>query len=153
MKRKSNRLKLGNYKTLHIYYLTLNCNERNRYFTDGRFIEDCLNELKKLTEKFHSKIWAYCFMPDHLHLLLETEGCLKFMKSFKQITGYSFRQQGGQNLWQKSFYDHVLRKEEDLLGTIKYILNNSVRIGLVEDYLDYPFSGSFEIDIKDFVET
>ncbi len=92
-------------------------------------------------------------MPDHLHLLLDTEDCIKFIKNFKQITGYQFKTKTGLALWQKSYYDHILRKEEDLIGTVKYILNNPVRAGLTEKYLDYPHSGSFEIDIKDLVET
>lgn len=75
------------------------------------------------------------------------------MKNFKQATGYYFKQQTGFNLWQKSYYDHILRKEEDIIGNMKYVLNNPARAGLVDEYLDYRFSGSLEIDIKDFVET
>lgn len=51
-------------------------------------------------------------------------------------------------LWQPSFYDHVLRKEEDLLETMKYILNNPVRKKIASHYLDYQLSGSFELDGK-----
>jgi len=40
-----------------------------------------------------------------------------------------------------------------LIGVIKYILNNSVRDGIVTNYSDYSYSGSFEINIRDFVET
>jgi putative transposase len=51
-------------------------------------------------------------------------------------------------LWQPSFYDHVLRKDEDLLETVKYILNNPVRKKIEAHYLDYQLSGSFELDGK-----
>jgi REP element-mobilizing transposase RayT len=51
-------------------------------------------------------------------------------------------------LWQPSFYDHVLRKDEDLLETAKYIFNNPVRKKIVEHYQDYQLSGSFELDGK-----
>ena len=51
-------------------------------------------------------------------------------------------------LWQPSFYDHVLRKEEDLLDTVKYIFNNPVRKKIVAHYLDYHLSGSSELDGK-----
>ncbi len=46
-----------------------------------------------------------------------------------------------EKLWQKSFYDHVIRKEEDLNSIAGYIFNNPVRKELVENYEDYPFLG------------
>ena len=92
-------------------------------------------------------------MPDHLHLLLETDQCIDFVKSFKQKTSYAFKQESGKTLWQKSYYDHILRPEENFTGVMKYIFNNPVRAGIVKHYLDYPQSGSLEIDIADFVET
>jgi len=37
-----------------------------------------------------------------------------------------------------------LRKEENITQVIKYILENPVRKGLVNDFAEYPFSGSLE---------
>jgi hypothetical protein len=51
-------------------------------------------------------------------------------------------------LWQPSYYDHVLRKDEDTLNVARYILDNPVRKGLVKHFLEYGFSGSFEMDIS-----
>jgi hypothetical protein len=51
-------------------------------------------------------------------------------------------------LWQPSYYDHVLRREENLLETVKYIFNNPVRKKIVEHYKEYQLSGSFELDGK-----
>jgi len=45
-------------------------------------------------------------------------------------------------LWQKSFYDHVLRQDEDVQHTVNYILGNPVRNQMVEQARDYPYSGS-----------
>jgi REP element-mobilizing transposase RayT len=42
--------------------------------------------------------------------------------------------------WQRRFYDHALRKEEDIRATAEYIVNNPVRAGFVENWVDYPFS-------------
>jgi REP element-mobilizing transposase RayT len=41
-------------------------------------------------------------------------------------------------LWQKSFHDHALRKEEDLLAIARYIVANPLRAGLVKKIGDYP---------------
>jgi len=53
-------------------------------------------------------------------------------------------------LWQPSFYDHVLRNDEDLPAVARYILNNPVRKGLVDHYTEYVFSGS--LVFKDGIE-
>ena len=47
-----------------------------------------------------------------------------------------------QRLWQESFYDHVVRPEEDLSAIARYIIDNPVRAGIVKSPLDYPFAGS-----------
>ena len=57
------------------------------------------------------------------------------------MTGYNFKKATGKRLWQKSFYDHVVRKEENLNSVAEYIFNNPVRKGMVENYDDYPFLG------------
>jgi len=88
-------------------------------------------------------------MPDHLHLLLlgEDKSSLHtFMKTFKQETSFKFRRTCNSPLWHRSYYDHVLRKEEALEEVALYILNNPVRAGLVDDYRSYAFSGSFVFD-------
>jgi len=94
-------------------------------------------------------IYAYCFMPDHLHILLgsdERTDIVKCIRKFKQLTGYRVKSQFGFTLWQKSFYDHILRKEENIREVARYILENPVRKGLVDDFRNYPFLGSTVIE-------
>lgn len=47
-------------------------------------------------------------------------------------------------LWHLSYYDHVLRQEEDLHAVATYIWGNQVRRGLVGSAEEYPFSGPRE---------
>ncbi len=89
-------------------------------------------------------VLAYCFMPDHLYLALEgKEGVnlIRLMKTFKQISAYRYRQTSGQPLWQKGYYDHILRKEDDMCGVAQYIFENPVRARLVTSPHEYPFLG------------
>ena len=44
-------------------------------------------------------------------------------------------------LWQKGYYDHIVRREEDLRKITEYILANPVRKGLIDDYTAYEFNG------------
>jgi len=65
------------------------------------------------------------------------------MHDFKQRTGYAFRQTNQPLRWQKSYYDHVLRREEDIAVVARYIIGNPVRARLVKGAGEYPFFGSF----------
>jgi REP element-mobilizing transposase RayT len=83
-------------------------------------------------------------MPDHCHLLVSSHdgGCLQdFVRHFMQLSGYRYKREHGAQLWQISYYDHVLRADEDLPLIARYIWDNPVRAGLVQDSADYPFSG------------
>ena len=114
-------------------------------------MEPLIKLLKETAKKEHFTVIAYCFMPDHLHLLvsgLEEQSSLKnFIKLYKQKSGFRFKQKTDQNLWRLSYYDHVLRKMEAIDDVVIYILNNPVRKGLVAGFTEYPFSGSFTMDI------
>ena len=87
--------------------------------------------------------FAYCLMPDHLHLQISpAEGNL-----VDQINGWksyttSLLQKNGLHgpCWQRRFYDHALRKEEDIKKVVDYMVNNPVRAGLAEKWKEYPFS-------------
>ena len=84
-------------------------------------------------------------MPDHVHLLLQIgEMPLPaFVQAWKSRC-YRLRRARGtaDTFWQRSFYDHALRSEEDLRRAAEYILANPIRKGLVADGETYPLSGS-----------
>jgi REP element-mobilizing transposase RayT len=90
---------------------------------------------------------AYCVMPDHLHFLAfgqtPDSNLLILAKTFKQKTGYAYQQETGVRLWQKNYYDHMLRASENSNDVAAYIWMNPVRKGLCKNFEEYPFSGSF----------
>ncbi len=144
VQRKRNRLQHFDYEGSYAYFLTICCYDNGSCFTNKNTVFNILKSLNNISSETDFSIIAYCFMPDHLHILTsgdERINLIKFVKQFKQITGYNFKKDTGKRLWQKSFYDHVVRKEEDLNSIAEYIFNNPVRKGLVEDYDDYPFLG------------
>jgi len=154
-KRKRNRVKFFNYTGIFAYFITICTFEKQSYFNSNEIISFLLNILKQEADKFDFSVYAYCFMPDHLHLLLignEESNLIKFIKLFKQRTGYYFKGRFKKPLWQKSFYDHVLRKRENINDIAGYIFENPVRKKLVDDFRKYPYSGSFVIDLKEFYD-
>ncbi len=146
-KRKDNRLDLSFYKGIKAYFVTICTKDQKEVFADNKIVSKQLGILSKCCEKEKFSVWAYCFMPDHLHLLLiakENSDLIKVIRTYKQLSGYEYKKTTGKNLWQKSFYDHILRKEENIAQLVRYILENPVRKNLVKDFRDYHFSGSIE---------
>ncbi len=145
-RRKRNRLSVETYRGARAYFLTLGCAQRSRLLTQRPVVESCIETLRSCSQRHDFAVLAYCFMPDHLHLLVQggPESDLpQFMKSFKQQTGYSYRRSNSAALWQKSYYDHMLRAEEDIREVARYVTANPVRAALVPVASDYPYTGSF----------
>lgn len=145
LRRKQNRLPLPNYSDTHAYLLTLCCGKRRRELNDA-LVTFCLEKLRAVAIKHKSGVLMYCFMTDHVHLLLfaaHPTFLLAFVRDFKQITGFMFKARTGRHLWQKSYHDHILRSDESVLRVAQYIAENPVRAGLVATAADYPYTGSF----------
>ena len=151
--RKRNRLPVDNYQGAKAYSVTITTCRRTPWFGDAAVAEHCAGALKEAAGQESFRVYAYCFMPDHLHLLVGAHAdadLIGFVKRFKQATGWWFRNRhlagslkaSPTSLWHKSYHDHVVRSEEDLLQIAKYIVGNPARSGLVESTADYPFSGS-----------
>jgi putative transposase len=100
-------------------------------------------------------IIAYCFMPDHLHVLAEgvvdTSDFTEFVRLFKQQAAFEWKRAAGGRLWQRGYYDHVLREEQDTTAVARYLLENPVRAGLVDSPEEYPFLGSFTMNLEDLL--
>jgi len=70
----------------------------------------------------------------------------------KQRCGATYALTSETPLWQKGYYEHVLRDEEDSKEIAFYIIANPVRAGLVQSPDDYPFSGSDAWTIRELIE-
>ncbi|MEM4326041.1 MAG: transposase [Candidatus Pacearchaeota archaeon] len=152
---KKHRLNLNCYKGFIRASFTLCIKGRKNIFTSYKIVSPFIEILKESIKKFDCKNWVYLFMPDHLHLVLEGNSeeadLWKAIVYFKQKTGYWLSRNGWDAKWQKDFYDHILRKDEDLKKHIRYILENPVRKGLTNDWMNYEFKGSIDYDLSDIL--
>jgi len=91
-------------------------------------------------------IHAYCIMPDHVHFLAEgllpSSNFTGFVRALKIKTSRAYRLNASQPLWQKKFFDHILRPSEPIEPVAYYIWMNPVRKGLSRAVGEYPFAGS-----------
>ena len=92
-----------------------------------------------------------------LHLLIEgtsddSDG-RRFIKAFKQYSGYCYSKTRNGKLWQRYGFEHVLRDDETTIEVVKYILGNPVRAGLAATVEEYPFVGSLVYELTDLISS
>lgn len=153
-KRKNIRLTTLDYSTPGAYFITV-CtkNKENLFWSDvgaviGRPEDVPLNEqgiiaeqaIKNIPNHYPAiSVEHYVVMPNHIHLLLQihtdTNGRPMTAPTIpmvvNQLKGYVTKQ-AGFPLWQKGFYDHVIRSEADFLDCWQYIEGNPGRWGTGE---------------------
>jgi putative transposase len=150
------RLATFDYRGLHHYFLTICTLNRRPRFTSEAAVESVHAQLVRTSSLREIGITAYCYMPDHLHVLaigLRADTDLRsWVQLFKQCSGYVWKQRNhGEQLWQRSYYDRVLRNEEDSAVIARYLLMNPVRRGLCLASSDYPYLGSLTHDVASLI--
>src|SRR5262245_6395864 len=109
----------------------------------------------RAAREHHLEITAYCFMPDHVHLLVhglgDSSDCRAFIKSAKQYSGFYFNRTYHQRLWQRYGFERVMRANREVAFTIGYIVANPVRAGLVEHPSDYAHLGSHRYTVAELL--
>ena len=104
----------------------------------GQILQDVLEET---AADFGIGLDAYVLMPNHIHLLLRIEDrddrkrvtVGQYIGAFKSIATKRWREECEQRgvyagkLWQRGFYDHILRNEADYYEKLRYIDENPDR--------------------------
>jgi REP element-mobilizing transposase RayT len=143
-RRKNIRLSKEAYSSSSlIFSITICTKDRKPLFKDKNWAAMIIDTLKTGPLGKGVKCDAYCLMPDHLHLQVSpiNGNLIDLINRWKSYTANLLQKHGLKgSCWQRSFYDHALRKEEDIQTTAEYIVNNPVRAGLVNNWEDYQFS-------------
>ncbi|HEX7191717.1 MAG TPA: transposase [Thermoanaerobaculia bacterium] len=81
---------------------------------------------------------ALCVMPDHVHLVItlyEQFSLPRVMQQMKSVSAHDI----GRHVWQRDYFDRIMRSDEDVRKKCEYICQNPVRAGLVASVDDYPW--------------
>jgi putative transposase len=144
--RRRPRLNAALYRGLQRYFLTFCTAKRERVFVTSEIVDLVLGRILQCARFADIEVIAYCFMPDHVHLVVqgstEAADVIVFVHQAKQRSGFDYARINGKRLWQPSYYDRVLRDDEATLSVVRYVCENPVRGGLVESPHDYGFLGS-----------
>ncbi|MBM7614672.1 REP-associated tyrosine transposase [Alkaliphilus hydrothermalis] len=136
------------YGNTGIYHVIMRGNERKLIFHDDEDRERFLMimEQKKKFKEF--KLYAYCLMDNHIHLLIkeEEDNISRIMKRINTsyATYYNKKYERIGHVFQDRYKSEAVEDDTYLLEVLRYIHNNPVKANIVNMPLKYPWS-SFNI--------
>jgi putative transposase len=128
------------------HHITQRGNRRQQTFFCDEDYNTYISLMAEWCKKQHVEIWAYCLMPNHVHLIAipESEDGLRSAigEAHRRYTRHvNFRQGWRGHLWQGRFSSFPM-DEGYLLAAARYVELNPVRAGLVEEPWSYPWSSA-----------
>jgi putative transposase len=109
------RLEGFSYVGCYRYFLTTCTYERRQTFLDHTIATQTIEHFRTTSREEGFSLLAYCVMPDHMHALLEgltdESDFRRCAKMAKQRSGAAYALKSETPLWQKGYYEHVLREE------------------------------------------
>jgi len=117
-----------------IYHITSRGNQRRAIYRDDRDRQRFLSRVSGTVDEFGWLIHAYCLMPNHYHLLVETP-LPNISSGMKKINGlyaqaFNVRHKRTGHVFQGRFHSILVERESYLLRLSRYIVLNPVRAGL-----------------------
>ena len=134
-----------------IYFVTAVTKNRQTLFKNQASISLLRQTIREVKALYPFEMRGYGFLPDHFHLLFHAEAETAVTKILHSIernftTNYKKARHISESisLWQKRFWDHVIRNERDYVNPLHYIYYNPVKHGLVTKPEDYPHTSYHE---------
>ncbi len=134
--------------SIDTYHVILRGINQQQIFYEEEDYQRYLHLLNRFREKCNYKIFAYCLMGNHVHLLIRTDG-ESLGQIFKRI-GCSFvywyneKYERSGHLFQGRFKSVPVNTERSLLIVLRYILQNPVKAGICSLPHDYAYSSAKE---------
>lgn len=127
-----------------IYFITTVIQQRRKLFVKLDVCRKLIQEMKRVDDDCYVETIAWVIMPDHIHWLFQLKGTNDLGTVLKKFKGRSARKLNlllgvKGTFWQHAYYDHAIRKDEDIKKVARYIVANPLRAGLVERIEDYSY--------------
>lgn len=131
-----------------IYHIMLRGINQQQIFEDAEDSEKFLDVLRACKEISEYKLYAYCLMGNHIHLLIE-EGTESLEQMFKRICGrfvywYNTKYRRVGHLFQDRFKSEPVDSEQYFFTVLRYIHQNPVKAGICKRVEDYAYSSYSE---------
>ena len=116
------------------------------WLKDDRVAELAGAAIARVAEQGLGRVHAWVVMPNHVHVLMEPK--VEIGRITQRLKGRTAREANvvlgrtGQHFWQEESFDHWVRHEAELVKIKKYIEENPVAAGLVEQAEDWKWSSA-----------
>jgi putative transposase len=131
----------------HPHHITQRGNNKETVFFDEEDRKFYLKLLKKYSDQWNFNIWAYCLMPNHVHILAVPRKEESFARGigatnlvYTQYFNHRYRRSG--RLWQNRFFSAIIEKGSYLWSVVRYIERNPVRANIAKRSEDYIWSSA-----------
>ncbi|MFA5356000.1 MAG: transposase [Candidatus Omnitrophota bacterium] len=127
------------------YHVVNRGNQRERIFLEDSDFAKYLQLLKHYKKKYLFKLFCYCLMPNHIHLILQPkqpENLPILMQGITQTytTWFNKKYRKVGHLWQGRFKSMIIQKDDYFLECVYYVEMNPVRKGLTQSPMEYIWS-------------
>jgi len=139
------------------YFFTIVTQERRPIFRSTEAVALLESGMNRIRRRHPFDVEAYVIIPDHIHTIWTLpDGDADFSTRWRLIKeaftkpfvrqqqpierSASRRSKGEQPIWQRRFWEHVIRDDADYAAHVDYIHFNPVRHGLVAAARDWPHS-------------
>ncbi len=128
-----------------VYHALNRGNNRARVFFHDADFHQFLQALAQTKERYPFRLYAYCLMDNHFHLVLEPAAGQSISRILQSLTvahtwHYHKASATSGHVWQGRFKSPVVSADEHLLTVIRYVESNPLRAGMVSDLSGYPWS-------------
>ena len=141
-----------------IYFVTTCTKDRRRILARNDIANILTDEWLGARDRHGWAVGRYVIMPDHVHFFCRPEMDAKTLSEFiaawkswtarrinKIVAPRSASAATTSSLWQREFFDHVLRSSESYAEKWNYVFDNPVRAGLVTTADNWPYAGEVEL--------
>jgi putative transposase len=143
------------YVDAPIYFVTSCAKNRRPLLARDEIAHILIDEWRAAHNRHGWAIGRYVIMPDHVHFFCRPELHAKRLSDFvgfwKSYTSRRIDALGlprstpaATTLWQREFFDHVLRSSESYSEKWNYVRENPVRAGLVSTANEWKYAGEIE---------
>lgn len=141
-----------------VYFFTLVAYNRRRIFCNADFLQAFKQSIKHIQHQNPFEVLAWVQMPDHLHCIwkmpnddadygmrwsqikrLTTQSCPQYHLPHDKLSASKIKR-NEKGIWQRRFYEHKIRNEQDLIMHMDYLHYNPVKHGLVDNVADWQYS-------------
>ena len=156
-------LKMANYKRIFLdgysYFITIVTHQRNPILIEN--IELLRESFAKSKRNYDYRIEAIIILPDHIHMIIKPKIAKEYPHIIRTIKQYFSKhcderyykhieqsnsrwREGYKPIWQKKYYEHTIRNEQDYQEKVEYIYHNPIKHNLVDNPSQWKYSSFYK---------